>query len=211
MALLLCSRNDTVRKKWFLALSPKWKMHQAATVEELFSLWKQFQVEIILLHRSMIDEQQLKEICAKRAGTKIFVFSDRPDDQEGSSCLQFGCVGYANTYIAAGRLQAAIETVESGLVWIGSNLMSYLISNLPDNLEDELKADGREKTADPLIGDLSKREYQIARLVADGLNNMQIANELDITERTVKAHLSSIYTKTQTKGRLNLALLMKKG
>lgn len=209
MALLLCSRNDTVRKKWFLALSPKWKVHQASSIEELLSLWNQFPVETILLHRSLIDEQQLREICAKKAGTKIFIFSDRPDDDEGITCLQMGCVGYANTYTSPGRLQAAIETVESGLVWVGSTLMTRLINSLPGNRNNEEAAD--EQLPDPLIGKLSKREYQIARLVADGLNNNQIAVELDITERTVKAHLSSIYTKTQTNGRLNLALLMKTG
>lgn len=209
MALLLCSRNDTVRKKWFTALSPRWKTHQAASLEELLSLRKQFQVEIIMVHRSMIDEAQLRELCNQKAGAKIFVFSDRPDEAEGATCLQLGCIGYANTYTAPARLVAAIEAVESGLVWIGSSLMSYLINRIPENRGRVAEEESQE--SDNLISALSKREYQIARLVADGLPNNEIAAELDITERTVKAHLSSIYMKTQTKGRLNLALLMKKG
>lgn len=209
MALLLCSRNDTVRKKWVLALSEKWKTYQASTMEDLLSRLKEVPIEIILLHRSMIDQQQLIQLCSIRAETRIFVFSDRPNDEEGAACIKLGCVGYANTYIAPGRLQAAIETVESGLVWIGSSLMKTLITGLSEKIPGEKRVD--EQHSDSALTDLSRREHQIAGLVADGLNNNEIAAELAITERTVKAHLSSIYTKTQTRGRLNLALLMKKG
>ena len=59
----------------------------------------------------------------------------------------------------------------------------------------------------PALADLSKRGYQVAALVAEGLNNRDVADRLDITERTVKAHLSSAYAKTSAKSRLGLARL----
>ena len=62
-----------------------------------------------------------------------------------------------------------------------------------------------------LLHQLTKREDQIARLVAAGLSNLAIAERLGITERTVKAHLSSMYSKTSTTGRLGLALLVHQG
>jgi DNA-binding NarL/FixJ family response regulator len=55
---------------------------------------------------------------------------------------------------------------------------------------------------------LTKRELEIANLIAQGQSNLEIAANLKITERTVKAHLSSIYDKTKTGSRLNLALLI---
>ena len=55
---------------------------------------------------------------------------------------------------------------------------------------------------------LTKREREIANLVAQGQSNLEIAANLDIAERTVKAHLRSIYEKTKTGSRLNLALLL---
>jgi two-component system nitrate/nitrite response regulator NarL len=58
---------------------------------------------------------------------------------------------------------------------------------------------------------LTKREREIADLIAQGQSNLEIAANLDITERTVKAHLSSIYEKTKTGSRLNLALLYNRG
>jgi DNA-binding NarL/FixJ family response regulator len=57
------------------------------------------------------------------------------------------------------------------------------------------------------LDDLSERELDVAQYVSKGLSNKQIAFEMDITERTVKAHLTSIFKKTNTKDRLSLALL----
>jgi DNA-binding NarL/FixJ family response regulator len=210
MTVLLCSRNDTVRKKWFSALSPTWNVYQAASVDEIVSLLSRMQIDIILLHRSLVDENQLREISTRGAGTKVFVLSDRPEDREGATCLRLGCVGYANTYIAPTRLRSAVQAVQTGLVWVGSSLMQHLIQNIAASRSANPEEVG-EQTTNPRIDTLSRREYQIARMVADGKQNNEIAAELEISERTVKAHLSSIYSKTETKGRLNLALLMKKG
>lgn len=207
MAILLCSKNETVRNKWLTALKGQWQVYQAASVKELFVVMKRFHIETILLHRGSVAESELREVCGK-SGSKVFVLSDRPDDKEGLVCLRLGCVGYANTYIAPLRLKAAVEAVESGLIWVGNSLMQYLIKGLAAGGLPESEP---EIPANPLLAGLSNRELQIARLVADGLQNNEIAIQLDITERTVKAHLGSIYTKTQTKGRLSLALLMKKG
>lgn len=208
MVLLLCSRNDTVLEKWRPALNKKWQTSQAKSLTELFSKIDGEKIDIILLHRSMIDAEQLRQVCSLRnAGLKIFVFSDRPDDNEGTFCLQLGCVGYANTYIRADTLVAAIETILSGRVWVGSSLMQYIIRSMATTPQAEQREPGQQ-LSNPLLAQLSKRELQIATLVADGLHNNEIAEELEITERTVKAHLSSIYAKTNTKGRLNLALLI---
>ena len=57
---------------------------------------------------------------------------------------------------------------------------------------------------------MSNREYQIAGLVAEGLSNLEIAEQLGITERTVKAHLGAVYAKTSTRSRLGLALMLNK-
>jgi len=58
---------------------------------------------------------------------------------------------------------------------------------------------------------LTRAERHIAELIARGKPNLEIAADLNITERTVKAHLTSIYAKTKTGNRLNLALLINLG
>ncbi len=75
-------------------------------------------------------------------------------------------------------------------------------------------ARAKEKAASnsgKILKTLTNREREIADLVAQGQSNLEIAFNLDISERTVKAHLSSIYEKTKTGSRLNLALLINRG
>jgi DNA-binding NarL/FixJ family response regulator len=94
--------------------------------------------------------------------------------------------------------------VGSGLAWLGKSLMQYLVQEVATVRESkgqEIPAAGNSVTKD-----LSPREKEIAHLVAAGLHNHVIGENLGITERTVKAHLSAIYSKTGANGRLDLAL-----
>ena len=116
-----------------------------------------------------------------------------------------GIVGYANSYISDARLREAARTVAAGGVWINQQLMQRLIAQTVP--ADGAGANGGGTSRQPLHN-LSNREYQIAGLVAEGLSNLEIAERLGITERTVKAHLGAIYAKTSTRGRLGLALLV---
>jgi two-component system NarL family response regulator len=60
-----------------------------------------------------------------------------------------------------------------------------------------------------LLANLTRREYEIATLVGNGESNKQIARRLDITERTVKAHLTEVFRKLDVGDRLKLALIVK--
>jgi len=57
---------------------------------------------------------------------------------------------------------------------------------------------------------LTQREVEVATLLKQGLSNKLIARELNITERTVKAHIAAIFQKKGVKDRLHLALLLAK-
>lgn len=205
--ILLCSSNENIRAKWFAALKATHKLHQASMPEEVRVILKNYPMDIVLLHRAMIDMDTMSAMCLQKAETcKLFLLSDRPKDEEGLRFLQLGGMGYANTYIAPARLRTAVQVIASGSVWVGQSLMQKLIERTAKSEGD----DRQQPTEHVVFKDLSRREYQIAALVAEGLGNPAIAEQLDITERTVKAHLGHIYAKTNIKGRLNLALLFNK-
>jgi DNA-binding NarL/FixJ family response regulator len=173
-------------------------------METAYRVLKNNSIDLTMLHRSMINEQQITDMISAQKGTKVFVLSDRPNNEEGISCLRLGCVGYANSYIAHPRLNLAVQAVGSGLIWTGSSLMQHMIQASSAGIKN--MEDG-ETGRPALLAKLSKREYQVAALVAEGLQNSEVAQRLDITERTVKAHLSSSYAKTSTQSRLGLARL----
>jgi DNA-binding NarL/FixJ family response regulator len=60
-----------------------------------------------------------------------------------------------------------------------------------------------------LLATLSSREHDVAKMIRDGENNKVIAKNLSISERTVKAHLTSIFKKLNVPDRLHLALYIK--
>lgn len=66
--------------------------------------------------------------------------------------------------------------------------------------------DAGENNPDPLLQKLTARERQVLAFVSLGFDNLKIAAHLGVGERTVKAHLASLYRKTATSGRVELAL-----
>jgi DNA-binding NarL/FixJ family response regulator len=59
------------------------------------------------------------------------------------------------------------------------------------------------------LDDLTKRERQVAKAVAEGLSNREIAARLNISERTVKARLTGVFQKLDVRDRVQLALLLR--
>jgi DNA-binding NarL/FixJ family response regulator len=208
MNLILCCGNTGLRKRWFAALQALYATYQASTLQDLRILVGQkLSFDLLFVHRALVDHEIVAYIRQRQPACRLFILSDRPDDSEGLAFLRLGVAGYANSYIGPERLQEAARVVASGSVWINQQLMQRLIAELTPNHRDAQPAQDQAK---PLIHpNLSDREYQIAGLVAEGLSNLEIAGQLGITERTVKAHLGTIYTKTSTRGRLGLALLMR--
>ncbi len=206
MAILLSSANDSVIERWTGLLKDKYDLDQANSLSKLKSCCTDKKFAIILLHRPLVDPDTFVEIRRLNPLCRIFLLSDTPNEEEGLTFLKLGIVGYANTYISAERLAEAARIVSSGAVWLGQKVMQRLI------LDSYARA--KEKAASnsgKILESLTNREREIADLVAQGQSNLEIAANLDIAERTVKAHLSSIYEKTKTGSRLNLALLINRG
>jgi two-component system nitrate/nitrite response regulator NarL len=203
MTILLCSADDAVIKRWEDQLGSKYSFAQVNTVSKLQSRCSEDTFELILIHRPMIDAETFMDIRRATPMSRIFLLSDLPDEEEGLAFLKLGIVGYANTYISPERLSEAVRVITGGAVWLGQKVMQRLILDSYTRAKDKAISDSESK-----LNSLTKREREIAYLIAEGQSNLEIAANLDITERTVKAHLSSIYEKTKTGSRLNLALLV---
>lgn len=199
--IMLCSSMNSVLDRWQAMLEEEYVIEKTSSASKLAIFLLENKVDMILLHRSATDKQTVVEILDNDPSTRIFLFSDRPNEQEGLTFLQVGVVGYANTYITAKRLKEAVRITLTGRVWVGQKLMQRLIQ--------ATGTDSSINKENALVTKLSAREREVADLVATGMTNLTIAYELNIAEQTVKAHISSIFQKTGTDSRLKLALLMK--
>lgn len=131
---------------------------------------------------------------------KVLVLSTMPSFNEGVALLQKGIRGYGNAYMHKVHLEQAISTIENNAVWLYPEMMQELI----------LYGSKAVATNEDVLKSLSAREKEVAKEIEKGLSNKEIASYLGITERTVKAHLSSVFQKLNVPDRLSLAMLLRK-
>ncbi|NTV71317.1 MAG: response regulator transcription factor [Azonexaceae bacterium] len=131
----------------------------------------------------------------------IVVLADEPGDAIIAEACALGASGCCNTYAAPEVLRQVALVVENGGLWIGQSLLQRLVGSTSRALEKRT-----ESGSDTWSALLSERESQVAKLVAGGASNKEIAGQLSITERTVKAHLSAIFEKLGLRDRLQLSL-----
>ena len=131
----------------------------------------------------------------------VVVLADEPSDAIIAEACALGASGCCNTHAAPEVLRQVALVVENGGLWIGQSLLQRLVGSTSRVLEARPEA-----KLDTWSGLLSERESQVAKLVAGGASNKEIADQLSITERTVKAHLSAIFEKLGLRDRLQLSL-----
>lgn len=114
-----------------------------------------------------------------------------------------GVHGFCRDDITDVLLLKAVQLVLDGDYWVQRKLITQVISDLAAEKASISISSNFDRT---LVNSLTPRELQVAQMVHMGGNNKTIARELDISERTVKAHLSAIFRKLEIENRLNLAL-----
>ena len=134
----------------------------------------------------------------------IVAISDIPSDQQGIAALSTGVVGYCNGHAMPSVLRQVSETVQNGGLWVGQWLLQKLLSGIARTAAQKFTPPELSTWA----SGLTNREIEVARAVATGLGNKEIANKLNITERTVKAHLGSVFDKLKLRDRMQLTLLV---
>jgi two-component system nitrate/nitrite response regulator NarL len=133
-------------------------------------------------------------------GCPVVVLANVPSESEGYLVLQAGASGYSNTLDAPDHLRQIALVVENGGIWVGRDLKRRLLAAFQPLMAEPDQPDNLES--------LSPRQREVAVAVAKGASNKEVARELAITERTVKAHLSSIFEHLGVRDRVQLALLV---
>lgn len=133
------------------------------------------------------------------------VLSAMPEDQEALLALQAGAKGYVHLHSAPSLFREVAVVVEHGGLWPGAGLVARFLA-ATTNLLQRSETAGRGD-----ISMLSARESQVAKAVAAGLSNKEVASRLNISERTVKAHLGAVFEKLEVRDRLQLALFLSAG
>jgi DNA-binding NarL/FixJ family response regulator len=123
------------------------------------------------------------------------------DDAWAVQALKCGARGILGKSATVETLIKAVRVVHQGQVWASHRVLTLMVEELA------ARSAGAVPLEAALRSRLSRREQDISQLIAGGLSNQEVARRLDITEATVKAHLTHIFQKLMLRGRGQLAAL----
>lgn len=135
--------------------------------------------------------------------SRIVVLANVPEQADAVKVMGQGALGYCHAYSAAEVLLEVKTVITHGGVWLGREFLQQMIkatTSLVKNQAEQVSS---------TLALLTQREREVAIEAANGFSNKEIARKLNITERTVKAHLSATFERLGVKDRLQLALIIK--
>ncbi|MCX7170521.1 MAG: two-component system response regulator NarL [Proteobacteria bacterium] len=174
---------------------------EASSGEEGVLLVAQHEPDLVLLDLNMKGMGGLKALEAIKSHNPetrvvILTVSDTSDDLIGT--IRAGADGYLLKDMEPEELLAHIKEAVFGKTVIAAGLAGRLAKAL----RDEATAKNRD------VNELTERELQILRSLADGKSNKLIARDLDITEGTVKVHVKHLLRKLNFRSRVEAAVWM---
>jgi DNA-binding NarL/FixJ family response regulator len=152
---------------------------------------------VVDLHSSSGGLKTLKAIRHRRPGIRLIVIGPQGNDQLVLDSIIAGARAYLDSTAGPEMVRKAIEEVTRGSIWAPRRFLSKLIDRL-------LKVpDSSLSTAGP---HLTGRERQVLELILMARSNREIARQLGIEERTVKAHVGRLMRKMGADNRIELSL-----
>lgn len=159
--------------------------------------------DVILMDLRMPQMNGVKateKILGQFPDIKILILTTFMEDDEIYESMKLGACGYLLKDAIPETIMDAVRKVVLGGTVIEPLVASKLIKHLKHDVEGSTE----------LLSQLTPRELDIARGISQGLSNKEIANELFVSEGTVKNHLTSILEKLSLRDRTQLAIYILK-
>ena len=172
-----------------------------ALVRELFNTKQQLDLILMDVRMPVMDGvAAINKLSEQFASIPVLVLSTFDDDEYVTKAMQFGAKGYLLKDTPIEEIASAIRAAIKGYTQLGPGLFQkFLTQPNTTSIPQEVQTS--------LIG-LSPREREVLALIAKGASNKEIAQQLYISERTVKAHITSILSQFQLRDRTQMAILV---
>lgn len=198
--------DDALRKRISSELSGDYSVSNYADLESFYSSEiNDSSPQLILCHHQFVDKQngeELINLCQKFPQSRVLIIGPALPVSIQIDALKHGARGYFNEELPVEKLEEAMQLLLRGEVWVERHVISGLIDEL--NHKPSLSPEQQQA-----LDSLSPKELEVAKLVSHGATNKMIARSMDITERTVKAHLTTIFHKLNLPDRLSLAIFFR--
>jgi DNA-binding NarL/FixJ family response regulator len=167
------------------------------------SLAEETKPDIVLMDVRMpemdgVDAARL--ISQRLPETKIIMLSTFLDEEYLKASIARGAKGYLLKSVSPEELLGAIRAVQGGSTLFSGRVASLLV-------EGEHRRPSRPEDPEAILQSLSRRELEVAALMARSFGNREIASRLCLSEQTVRNYISSIYLKLEVGNRLDFLKL----
>lgn len=180
---------------------PQAQIHETAAVNEFYErLEKGPEPDLVLLDLNLPGASgfsALVHVRAQHPSLPIVVVSAHEETSIIQRAIAHGAMGYIPKSAHPSHIGEAIRHVLEGDIW--------LPPNLPANLNFDPRAADETALAER-IQSLTPQQFRVLMMVAEGLLNKQIAYELDVSEATIKAHVTAIFRKLGVQNRTQAVL-----
>jgi two-component system response regulator DegU len=181
---------------------------EAANGDEVLKTVERTKPDVLLLDLKMPKSdivQTLLDVKEKNSATKVLILTAFSEDEDILNAAKGGARGYVHKGIDFPTLLRAIKTVHGGGIWIDKDTPCAEIFEEIAQAQSHAFVDAPSNEA---VKDLTRRELEILKLVAEGLTNEEIGKRIFISEKTVKTHLTNIFDKLKVNNRFKAALLI---
>jgi DNA-binding NarL/FixJ family response regulator len=179
-------------------------VHEADSLDAvLATLEAQPDIDLVLLDLHMPGNHGLAGLAAVRAqypGVAVVVVSANDDPRVIRRALDHGAAGYLPKSAGLEELRDAIRSVLACEQWLPASLRGAV---------QRAQSAPHDSALAARLASLSPQQFRVLALVAEGLLNKQIADRLDVQERTVKAHLSAIFDRLGVRNRTQAGVVLR--
>ncbi|MDR0933818.1 MAG: response regulator transcription factor [Burkholderiaceae bacterium] len=215
--LVLASADSAFLGKWNQVVGQSGAVVQVGSISSLKSWLAVNTAQLVALDMTLAggrDPAILRSIAEAKKGARLILSGIQFSPAAELSGLAVGAVACCPASLSVEKCRKILSVVQGGGVWLSSAGIPALVDKLRDFSARSSEAARGPETGNGAVSEdietlfegLTKREREIARLVGSGSSNKDIAHELDISDRTVKAHLTTIFNKLQVRDRLQLAM-----
>lgn len=159
-------------------------------------------IDVILMDVNILMEnmKNIREAIIGKTDIKLIVMSTEGEENYVTEAVKMGVHGYLLKEMDIFSFVDAIKTVKNGISYIHPSVTHDLVEDYR-KLSQTGNEDHEEKEVKRPLHLYTKRECEVLQLLTDGQSNRQIAKTLDISEKTVKNHVSSLFKKMNVNDR----------
>lgn len=177
------------------------QVYEAEDAQTAYKIEAQNKIDAVLMDLGLPNINGIeacKTLKTKKTGLKILILTSHEQEEEVIDSIKAGANAYCSKDIEPEKLKEIVLSVLNGAAWFDPKVADFVLKTVA-NTE-------KEKTVQNEELNLTEREKQVLALIAEGLNNTEIAKKLEVSINTTKAHVCNILQKLSVQDRTQAAI-----